>query len=168
MPELIAVRGRVAVAVRRYAVASFAAASLVIGFVTAEVTLIGPVVFLASWLGFWLGLVVFTASCVLFGLTVLWATVRLWPERGASANADGLDQGPVRRRIGGLARRSRTVGALAVAWYCGPFASPPILRALGYQGRSLVLWVLVSGVLFGTFWYGVYGGGFGLLRRAFS
>ena len=111
---------------------------------------------------------VFTASCVLFGLTVLWATVRLWPERGASATAVGLDQGPVRRRIGRLARRSRTVGALAVAWYCGPFASPPILRALGYQGRSLVLWVLVSGVLFGTFWYGVYGGGVRLLRQVLS
>ena len=160
--------GQLARAARRYAVAGFAAASLVLGFLTAEVTLIGPVVFFAGWLGFWPGLAVFTASCVLFGLAVLWATVRLWPERGTSVSADGLAQGPVRRRIGGLARRSRVVGALAVAWYCGPFASPPILRAFGYQGRSLVLWVLVSGVLFGTFWYSFYGGGFGLLRWAFS
>ena len=160
--------GQLARAARRYAVAGFAAASLVLGFLTAEATLIGPVVFFAGWLGFWPGLAVFTASCVLFGLAVLWATVRLWPARAAGASTDGLAHGPVRRRIRRLALRSRWVGALVVAWYCGPFASPPILRAFGYRGRGLVLWVLASGVLFGTFWYSLYGGGFHLLRRVLS
>lgn len=162
---MIAVRGRVTRAVRRYAVAGFAAASLVLGFLTAEATLIGPVVFLAGWLGFWPGLAVFVVSCVLFGLAMLWATLRFWPERATGASTDALTDGPLRRRIRALARRSRWVGALVVAWYCGPFASPPILHALGYRGRGLVLWVLVSGVLFGAFWYGFYGGGFQLLRQ---
>ena len=146
----------------------FGAASLVVGFVAGEAILIGPVVFLAGWLGFWAGLVVFVVSCVLFGLATLWATVRLWPDRAAGTGADGLTQGPVGRRIRDLAIRSRWIGALAVAWYCGPFASPPILRGLGYRGRALVLWVLASGVLFGTFWYGVYGGGFRLLWPVLS
>jgi hypothetical protein len=152
---------------RRCALAAFAAASLVVGFVTAEATLIGPVVFLVGWLGFWPGLAVFTTSCVLFGLVVLWGTIRLWPGR-APGDAGGLSQGPIRQRIGRLVARSRPLGAVAVAWYCGPFASPPILRALGYQGRALVAWVIVAGLLFGSFWFGVYGGGFRLLVRAFS
>ena len=148
---------------RRAAVAAIALGSLVIGFVTAEATLIAPVLFLAGWLGFWPGLVAFTGSCMVFGLAVLSITVRLWPERAGRVDDKGLATGPVRRAIGRVAQRSRPVGALAVAWYCGPFASPPIFRALGYTGRSLVLWVLVSGILFGTFWFAFYGGGFRLV-----
>jgi hypothetical protein len=158
---------RLAVA-RQGLVAAIALASLGIGFVAAEATLIGPVIFLAGWLGFWSGLAVFTASCVVFGLAVLWITVHLWPDRSREVDAHRLETGPVRRRIGAVARRSRPVGALAVAWYCGPFASPPIIRGLGYTGRSLVLWVLVSGILFGSFWFSFYGGGFSLAVGAFS
>jgi hypothetical protein len=153
---------------KRLALALLAAASLVIGFVSAEITLIGPVLFLVHWLGFWSGLAVFTSSCVLFGVMMLWVTVRFWPERATRASPDVLSTGPVRRVIRTVARRSRPLGALGVAWYCGPFASPPILRALGYQGRGLVIWVLVSGVLFGAFWYSFYGGGFTLLTSMWS
>jgi hypothetical protein len=161
-------RRRHAAGARRIVVAAIGLASLVVGTIAAEATLIGPVVFLAGWLGFWPGLAAFTSSCVVFGLAMLWLTVRLWPERAARVEPEGLKHGPIRRLIGRVAYRSRPIGALAIAWYCGPFASPPMIRALGYRGQGLVLWVLVSGLLFGSFWFSVYGGGFQLVTGALT
>jgi hypothetical protein len=146
-------------------VALIAPASLIAGFVTAEATLVAPIAFFSAWLGFWLGLASFTASCVLFGVAVLGVTTRVLPERGPGASAGPPARGPVVGRVVAVARRSRPIGALVVAWYCGPFASPPILRAIGYQGRALLGWVLISGLLFGAFWFSLYAGGFRVLSR---
>jgi hypothetical protein len=150
---------------RRGGLALFAAGSLALGFVVGEATLIAPVLFFAGWLGFLPGLVVFTASCVILGLGVLVAVDRFWPSRIAPARKATLERGPIRKALDRVGRRSRTLGALAVAWYCGPFASPPILRAFGYQGRRLMTWVIVSGLLFGAFWFSFYGGAFSLVKR---
>jgi hypothetical protein len=146
----------------------FAVASLAAGFVVGEAALITPVIFLAAWLGFVPGLVVFTASCVIFGLAVLAAVVRFWPDRIEDPSMAAPSHGPVRRAVERAGRRSRPIGALTVAWYCGPFASPPIFRALGYQGRRLAIWVVVSGLLFGAFWFSFYGGAFSVVRRALT
>jgi hypothetical protein len=146
----------------RFGLAAFAAGSLGVGFVVGEATLIVPVIFFAGWLGFMPGLVVFTASCVILGLGVLGAIDHFWP---VQASTSELDKGPVRRALSRAGRRSRPIGAVAVAWYCGPFASPPILRAFGYQGRTLMIWVIVSGLLFGSFWFSFYGGAFSVLKR---
>jgi hypothetical protein len=151
--------------IRRAGVTVFTAGSLVVGFIVGEATLIAPVVFLAGWLGFWPGMVVFTGSCVILGLAVLGAVGHFWPSRNAPASTKSLEKGPVRTALERLCRRSRTMGALAVAWYCGPFASPPILRAFGYQGRRLMTWVVASGFLFGTFWFSFYGGAFSVIKR---
>jgi hypothetical protein len=56
-------------------------------------------------------------------------------------------------------------GLAALAWHCGQFASPPILRAFDYQGRSLMVWVIVSGLLFGSFWFSFHGGAFSVVKR---
>jgi hypothetical protein len=151
---------------RRCGLAIFAAGSLAIGFVAGEAALVAPVIFFAEWLGFLPGLVVFTASCVILGLVVLGAIDHFWPSRMSEKSTSALEKGPIRQLLERVARRSRPVGAVAVAWYCGPFASPPILRAIGYQGRSLMIWVIVSGLLFGTFWFSFYGGAFSFVKRA--
>jgi hypothetical protein len=161
-------RSRALDLVRRFGLALFAMVSLAVGFVVGEATLIAPVVFFAGWLGFLPGLVVFTASCVILGLGVLGAVDHFWPSRIAPASTAALEQGPIRKSLDRVGRRSRTMGALAVAWYCGPFASPPILRAFGYQGRRLMTWVVVSGLLFGAFWFSFYGGAFSAVKRILS
>jgi hypothetical protein len=150
---------------RRCGLAAFAVGSLGVGFVVGEAALIAPVIFFTGWLGFLPGLVVFTASCVILGLVVLGAIDHIWPSRTGQASTSGLDKGPIRQALERIGRRSRPIGAVAVAWYCGPIASPPILRAFGYQGRSLMIWVIVSGLLFGTFWFSFYGGAFSVAKR---
>jgi hypothetical protein len=127
--------------------------------------LIAPVLFFASWLGFWPGLVAFTSSCVVLGLAVLGAIDHFWPSRVAPPSTTSLEKGPIRTSLQRIGQRSRTAGAIAVAWYCGPFASPPILRAFGYQGRRLMIWVIVSGLLFGAFWFSFYGGAYRVVKQ---
>jgi hypothetical protein len=56
-------------------------------------------------------------------------------------------------------------GFASLPWNCGPFANPRILGAFGYQGRSLMAWVIVSGLLLGSFWFSFYGGAFSVVKR---
>jgi hypothetical protein len=154
--------------VGRFVFAAFTAGSLGVGFVVGEAALIVPVIFFDGLLGFMPGLIVFTASCVILGLAVLGAIDHIWPSRVAQPDTSALEKGPIRRALERIGRRSRPVGAIAVAWYCGPFASPPILRAFGYQGRSLMIWVIASGLLFGSFWFSFYGGAFSVVKRVIS
>ncbi len=160
-------RGRTLDVARRGGIALFAVGSLAVGFLVGEVALIAPVLFFANWLGFLPGLIAFTSSCVILGLGVLGALDHFWPNRVEPASRVALEKGPVRTSLERVGRRSRTLGALAVAWYCGPFASPPILRAFGYRGRRLMNWVIVSGLLFGAFWFSFYGGAFSVVKRVF-
>jgi hypothetical protein len=150
---------------RRFGLAAVAAGSLGVGFLLGEAALIAPVIFFEGWLGFMPGLIVFTASCVILGLGVLGAVDHFWPSRGVQSDGSALGKGAVRQVMARVGRRSLPVGAMAVALYCGPFASPPILRALGYQGRSLMIWVIGSGLVFGIFWFSFYGGAFSVLKR---
>jgi hypothetical protein len=150
---------------RRGGIALVALTSLAAGFLAGEAALIAPVLFFASWLGFLPGLIAFTSSCVVLGLAVLVAIDHFWPSRVAPASTAPLEKGPIRTKLERIGRRSRTAGAIAVAWYCGPFVSPPILRAFGYQGRRLMTWVIVSGLLFGAFWFSFYGGAFSVVKR---
>jgi hypothetical protein len=160
-------RGRTLEVASRAGIALFAVASFAVGFLAGEAALIAPVLFFANWLGFFPGLIAFTSSCVILGLGVLGALDHFWPNRVEPASTTALEKGPIRLLLERVGRRSRPMGALAVAWYCGPFASPPILRAFGYQGRRLMTWVIVSGLLFGAFWFSFYGGAFSVVKRVF-
>ncbi len=153
--------------VRRIAVAIYALASITLGFMI-EGLLIAPIVFCARAFGFWLGMLVFTISWLLIGLAVLAVTVYFW-RTTAEASTEELSTGPVRRRIRHLARRSRPLGAFAIALYFGPIMSPPFFRAIGYRDRRLCAWVAASALVFCPVWFTVYGGGthllLGLLRK---
>ena len=144
---------------RRVAVVAYAAASTAAVFAS-EGVFVALIAFFARAFGFWPGMIGFTLAWLAAGLGLFVATARLWPERARVADPGELAEGPVRRRITRLARRSRPLGAIAVAWFFGPLWGPPFFRALGYRGRGLLAWVVASGPLCCGFWYTLYAGGF--------
>jgi hypothetical protein len=150
-------RHRARLLVGIYAITMIALGPLIEGM------LIGPIVFLAAWLGFWPGLVVFTTTWLAQGLAVLALMARFWPHRVTAASSDELSHGPIRRLIARMFHSSRLVGTVAVAWFFGPVMSPPFFRAFGYHGRPLLMWVIASAFIFCPFWFAVYGGGYVML-----
>lgn len=151
---------------RHYALAIYAVVAVGLGILI-EGFLIAPILFYSRHFGFWPGMVVFTLTWLLIGLVVLVTTVRYWPQKIEAATED-LSNGPVRRRIGALARHSRPLGAFAVALYFGPIMSPPFFRSLGYRDRGLALWVVASALIFCPVWFTFYGGGMHVLVSFFG
>jgi len=130
-----------------------------------EALITGSIAFFAHTLGIAKGLLAFTGTWLLAGLLVLALTELVWPERARTASREEMGSSAVHRGISRLSARSRFVAALAVAWFFGPMVGPPLFRALGYHGRSLVAWVVVSAPIFCVFWFFWTVGGYRLLTH---